>query len=485
MRDIEKKLEELEKLSANLEPTEVERARYLNRIKEYSDWFLGTIEDRPSYKTGGPEAEKLAFNEGHWTIEEALRVFREEVNQYGINAAGGGHLGYIPGGGIYLSALGDYLADVSNEYAGVYFGSPGAVTMENELINWMKDIFGFPESAVGNLSSGGSIANLIALTTARDKYGIKNEKVPSSVIYLSPQVHHCIDKAIRIIGLEDAVVRKLPLDDNWRIIPSELNQQIERDKADGLNPFLVVASAGTTDTGAVDPLNEIADVAEDHSLWYHIDGAYGGFFVLCDETKDLLKGIERADSLVIDPHKGLFLPYGLGAVLVKDKEVMLQSHHYTANYMQDANDPSLPLTPADVSPELTKHYRGLRLWLPLQVHGLEPFVACLQEKLYLTHYFRGLLESAGFQLGPKPDLSVSYFWWNAPEGVDQNEFNRRLMKNIHQDGDIFLSSTVLDDQFVIRMAILSFRTKKHTVDRCFEMVMRCLEKTKVEFTESV
>lgn len=481
MRDIEKKLEDLEKISSKLEPTEAERARYLSQIKEYSDWFIGSMEERPSYQMGGPEAEKLAFKGGHWTMEEALRVFREEVNHYGINPAGGGHLGYIPGGGIYLSALGDYLADVSNEYAGVYFGGPGAVTMENELINWMKSIFGFPESAVGNLASGGSIANLIALTTARDKYGIKNEKVPKSVIYLSPQVHHCINKAVRIIGLEDAIIRELPLDENWRIIPAALDEQIESDKAAGLNPFLIVASAGTTDTGAVDPLNDIADISEKHQLWYHVDAAYGGFFILCEETKELFTGIERADSLVIDPHKGLFLPYGLGIVLVKDKEVMLQSHHYTANYMQDANDPNLPLTPADVSPELTKHYRGLRLWLPLQVHGLEPFTACLQEKIYLTHYFRSLLEEAGFQTGPSPDLSVSYFWWKTVEGIDQNAFNQRLIKEIHEDGEIFLSSTVLNERFVIRMAILSFRTKKSTIDRCFEMVMRCLEKTKETF----
>ncbi|MBN4072803.1 aminotransferase class I/II-fold pyridoxal phosphate-dependent enzyme [Crocinitomix catalasitica] len=480
MPDLFKKLEDLGKISAKLEPGEEERDNYLLAIKEYSNWFLGTIEDRPSYQAGRPNSDKLAYKGGQISLEQALKVFKEEVNDYGINPAGGGHLGYIPGGGIYLAAIGDYLAAVSNEYAGVYFGGPGAVTMENELINWMKDVFGFPESAVGNLCSGGSIANLIALTAARDKFGIKNEKITKSVVYLSPQVHHCIQKAIRIIGLEDTIVRDLELDDDSRIVADKVAGQIEADKAEGLNPFLIIASAGTTDTGAVDPLNAIADIAEENNIWYHIDAAYGGFFVLCDEVKHLFKGIDRADSLVIDPHKGLFLPYGLGAVIVKDKEALFQSHHYTANYMRDALDPSLPLTPADVSPELTKHFRGMRLWLPLQIHGLEPFIACLAEKLYLTTYFRSLLKEAGFALGPEPDLSVSYFW-HETDACDQNEFNKKFMHNIHLDGQIFLSSTMIDENTVIRIALLSFRTKKRMVDSCMEMILRCFKKTKREF----
>ncbi|MCG8574247.1 MAG: aminotransferase class I/II-fold pyridoxal phosphate-dependent enzyme [Flavobacteriales bacterium] len=480
MPDLIEKLKMLEERSSSLEPNAYERESSLRLAQAYADWFIDGMEDRPSYKAGNPDISRLAIGDKQLSLDEALKVFREEVNQYGINAASGGHIGYIPGGGLFLSAIGDYLADISNEYAGMYFGSPGSVSMENELINWLKGLFGFPDYAVGNLTSGGSIANLIALTAARDKHKIKNDKIQSSVVYLSPQVHHCIQKAIRIIGLEDVIIRDLELDDFSRIKADHLQKQIEVDHSSGLNPFLVVASAGTTDTGAVDPLNDIADIAEKNNLWYHVDGAYGGFFILCERTKNLFKGIERADSLVVDPHKGLFLPYGLGAVLIKDKEALFHSHHYTANYMQDAADPNLPLNPADVSPELTKHFRGMRLWLPLQIHGLDPFVACLEEKLYLTDYFRLELEKAGFKIGPEPDLSVSYFWYETNE-CDQNEFNRTLMQNIHLDGHIFLSSTKIEEMTVIRMAILSFRTKKRTIDSCMEMILRCLEKTKTQF----
>ena len=179
--------------------------------------------------------------------------------------------------------------------------------------------------------------------------------------------------------------------------------------------------------------------------------------------------------MVVDPHKGLFLPYGLGAVLVKDRQAVYRSHQYHANYMQDAISDDSPLNPADVSPELTKHFRSLRMWLPLQLHGIKPFIACLEEKLLLTQYFRERLLEIGFKVGPIPDLSVSYFWFPTEDGKD-NEFNEKLMQEIHNDGDIYLSSTTIDGKFVIRMAILSFRTKIDTIERAMTMIQKAIKK---------
>src|SRR5699024_3403913 len=169
-----------------------------------------------------------------------------------------GHVGYIPGGGIYASALGDFLAAVSNEYAGMSYASPGAAAIENEVINWLKGIFSFPETAVGNLTSGGSIANLIALTAARDKYKVKNEHITKSVVYLSEQAHHCLKKAMRIIGLEDVIIRQLELDEEYRIDTTMLNKQIEVDMSLGLQPFFIIATAVTTDVVVIHPLEERA-----------------------------------------------------------------------------------------------------------------------------------------------------------------------------------------------------------------------------------
>ncbi len=481
MKSIEQKLAELAKKSAPLEPSEETRNTLLNTLQNYSNNFINTLADMPAYVNDTKvDTSVLKIDNTTQTLGELLAIYNEQVNDNGIKPASGGHVGYIPGGGIFTSALGDYLAAISNEYAGIYYGSPGAVSIEDEVVNWLKKLFAFPDTAVGNLTSGGSIANLIALTAARDKHRIKGEKIAKSVVYLSPQVHHCIHKALRIIGLEDVIVHKLILDDYYRIDTEKLEQQIKVDLSQGLKPFCIIASAGTTDTGAVDPLNTLGDISQKYNTWFHIDGAYGGFFILIEAKKALFKGIEKADSLVIDPHKGLFLPYGLGAVLIKDKEAVFKSHHYFASYMQDAMSNGI-LNPADVSPELTKHFRGLRLWLPLKLHGIAPFMACLEEKLVLTDYFRHKLLELGFKIGPQPDLSVSYFWYPTDSVAIQNDFNKRLMTEIHKDGRVFLSSTVINDNFVIRMAVLSFRTKKETIDKAMAMIKRSLAKAKKVF----
>jgi len=480
VNQLKQQILDLQSKSKTLEPNEIQRNNYLNKVNTYANSFLNSLEATNAFCSEKETSEVFKVTDKTKSIEEIIELYANEVAAKGINAASGGHLGYIPGGGIYTSAIADYLADVTNEYVGMHYSCPGGVAIEHELLNWMKSIFNFPDSAIGNLTSGGSIANLIALTAARDKHGIKNAIIEKSVIYTSPQVHHCIQKALRIIGLEDVQIRYLELDKFSRIKASDLEDKIKIDKNNGLNPFVIIASAGTTDTGAIDPLKAIGRIAKANNLWYHVDGAYGGFFILVDEVKKRFNGIELADSLVIDPHKGLFLPYGLGAVLVKDKESVYHSNHYRANYMQDAIDDDMPVNPADVSPELTKHFRSLRMWLPLQLHGVEPFKACLEEKLLLTQYFREELIKIGFNVGPRPDLSVSYFWY--PANYDnENAFNEKLLKELHNDGEIFLSSTLINGKFVIRMAILSFRTKLETIDRAIVMIKRAL----VKMNESV
>ncbi len=465
-----RKLELLNISSSELDIPESARMEMINQVADYANTFINGLSKVKGFNE--KEIRNLAIQNKKSSLPELLNLYQTEVAETGINAASPKHLGYIPGGGVFTAALADFIAAVTNPFASVYYASPGAAIIENEVVNWLKSVFLFPESSVGCLSSGGSISTLIAFTAARDKYKIKNEIIPKSVVYLSEQVHHSTQKALRIIGLEDVIIRYIPLDSNHRIIPKKLQELIKKDKADGLNPYLIVATAGTTDTGAIDPLNDIADIAEQHKLWYHIDGAYGGFFILTPK-RDLFNGIERADSLIIDPHKGLFLPYGVGAVLVKDANSVLHSNYYTANYMQDGYNEELLNSPANLSPELTKHFRGLRVWLPLQIHGIEPFASCLEEKLLLVIYFRNRLSELGFCLGPEPDLSVSYFWY--PFETDTDEKNRQLMDEIHKDGSVFLSSSIINKRFVIRIAILAFRTKRETIDEAIEMVSRCLQ----------
>lgn len=461
-----KKLRELEKTSRLLEPTAGERKLVRKKVVSYTEDFLKNIEKLKAFNisdTNGAALLNSPISEKGISIDETLSLIEKNVDFPGLNPASGGHLGYIPGGGLYYSALGDYMADITNRYAGIFFAGPGAVRLENQLIKWIATVCGYPASTAGNLTSGGSLANLIGIVTARDAKKINSKNITRSVIYVSDQAHHSVDKAIRIAGLSECVIRHVKLDDAFRIDAAKLAEQVRKDKAAKLNPFLVIASAGTTDVGAIDPLNDIADIAQQYKLWYHIDAAYGGFFVLTDEGKKKLEGMERSDSLVVDPHKGLFLPYGLGVILVKNRKLLQASHYYTANYMQDALTSEEEPSPAELSPELTKHFRGLRLWLPLKLHGVHPFRVCLEEKLLLAKYFHSEIKKLGFESSMAPELSVVTYRY-VPQKGDANKFNKRLVEEVQKDGRIFISSTLLDGKYTLRLACLSFRTHLNTID---------------------
>jgi glutamate/tyrosine decarboxylase-like PLP-dependent enzyme len=381
----------------------------------------------------------------------------------GINTTSGRFLGFIPGGGLVYSALGDFLAAIANRYAGVYHASPGAVTVENSLLKWLGTILEYPESASGNLTSGGSLANLTAIITARDAHGIVGDMIPRAVVYLTDQVHHSIGKALHIAGLGQCIQRTVQVDNDYRMKPDALEALIKADKQAGLQPWMVVVSAGTTNTGAVDPLQQIGEIAAAHGLWYHIDGAYGGLFKLCPEGQAVLKGTEYSDSIVVDPHKTLFLPYGTGAVLVKDARKQFAAFNAHADILEFTHD-NAELSSADLSPELTKHFRGLRLWLPLKLLGVQPFQAALSEKIALARYFHEQIQRIpGFEVGPYPDLSVATYHY-LPSRGDANEFNQRLMEAVHREGTIYISSTRLDGKLMLRAAIMSFRTHLEDVD---------------------
>ncbi len=474
-------IKQLEETSLLLEPGSEKRLNVIKKIIEYSENFLHDIENLPAYKITdrkGIGIYDFPICEDAADLGELLQLLKENVDTPGLNPASKGHLGYIPGGGIFHSSLGDYLAAITNRYAGVFFASPGAVRMENMLLEWMSDIINYPKTSGGNLTSGGSVANLIGIVTARDAFQIKAKELDKTVIYMSEQGHHSIDKAIRIAGLNECIKRYVPLDNRYRIISQKLEEAIRSDRKAGLNPWLIAASAGTTDVGAVDPLIEIGSITEKYNLWLHIDAAYGGFFVLCESGKTVLQGLNKSDSIVMDPHKGLFIPYGSGAVLVKNKMMLLESQHYEANYMQDALTSTDELSPADLSPELSKHFRGLRLWLPLKLIGLTPFRAALEEKIQLARYFyKKLQELDGIEIGPYPELSVVTFRY-VPKSGDANEFNRKLVNEIQRDGRVFLSSTILDGKFVIRLAVLSFRTHLDTIDLAIDILKNNIEKMK-------
>jgi glutamate/tyrosine decarboxylase-like PLP-dependent enzyme len=262
----------------------------------------------------------------------------------------------------------------------------------------------------------------------------------------------------------------LPSDDRFRAIPELFEQAIRQDVQHGLRPFLLVANAGTTNTGAIDPLPELAEIARRHGLWYHLDAAYGGFFNLCPEGQKRLGGLSLSDSLVLDPHKGLFLPYGSGSLLVKEGELLRQAHSMSAPYLQDHPVPEEEYNPTDYSPELSRGYHGLRVWLPLKYYGVRRFRENLAEKLRLAHWLAQRLEKEKHcALLSPPDLSVVSFRF-VPPGVDAEQFNRQLLKNILASKKLFISSTLLRGQFVLRACILSFRTHAAEVEEAADII---------------
>jgi aromatic-L-amino-acid decarboxylase len=388
-------------------------------------------------------------------------LFRKAVPA-SINTAGPGYMAYIPGGGLFHAAVADLIADSVNRYSGLSFAAPALVQLEMNVLAWFRAIAGLPESGRGVLTSGGSVANFIALVTAR------RERLPENflagTLYVSDQTHHSVAKSAVLAGFPAANVRPVPTDGSFRLRLDKLEEMLADDRRRGLAPFLVVGNAGTTNCGAVDPLPELAETARRHGLWFHVDGAYGGFFRMTERGRQALAGMESADSVVLDPHKSLFLPYGTGALLVRDGAALKRAHDVVeAEYLPPrAEDDEALADFADLSPELTRPYRGLRVWLPVKMHGIGVFRAALDEKLDLARWAADELRATPeIEILAEPALSLLAFRW-VPPGVADGEAldrrNRRLLKKINEKNRVFLTGTLLHGRFALRICVLSFRT---------------------------
>ena len=464
--DMREKLTALQRTAEQLELTAGQREEQLGRVARYTEDFLKELVARPVYQQDRQSNAPFGLSERPASMDEALTLLHEHVDRAGFNIGASGFLAFIPSGGLYPSALADFIAAVTNRYAGVQFAAPGVARLERSLVRWLSDLFGYPDGAEGDLTSGGSIAALSAIVAAREAYEIRSRDIEKFVVYVSPLTHHTFLKALNIAGLADCPVRTIPLNDHYRLDVRALEETVTGDRKSGLTPWIVAATAGTTDMGTVDPLEDIADLSERHRLWMYVDAAYGGAFMLCEEGRERLRGIERASSIIMDPHKGFFLPFGSGVVLVRDGAQLYRAFQARGTYMQDLKtDPREVHSACDLSPELTRPFRGLRLWLPLKLFGVAPFRAALEEKLLLAEYFyRRIRELDGFVTGPHPDLSIVAFRYR-PKIGDADEFNRKLALALREDGRVFLSTTTLDGKFVLRMAVLAYNTHLDAIDR--------------------
>lgn len=447
-----------------------------NLLSAVSTAALGTLDEvasSPATSVVGLEAflrrDEVALfpPEAGGDLSALIETIRQ-AGRLGINTANGRALAYMPGSGLLSSAAAEMLAGVINAYTGVSATAPAMIAMERGVIRWMANVMGMPAGSGGLLSSGGSMSTISALACARHQHAAF--KAERACLYVTDETHHCVAKAAFMLGLENRAVRKVATDDRLRMDPRRLKAMLAKDLADGFQPFCVVGNAGSTSTGAIDPLQELAAIARDHGLWFHVDAAYGGFFNLTSRGRVALSGIEKADSIVLDPHKSLFLPYGTGALLVREERTLRDAHSVDGGaYLRDLDGAGHDF--ADLSPELSRPNRGLSLWLPLHLHGIAAFRAALDEKLDLADRARTRLSTVdGIELHPGSDLSVIAFRAVARDSLVADEMTDRIVRHVNATGEIFLASTRLRGRVYGRVAVLGLRTSAAHVHRAVELI---------------
>jgi aromatic-L-amino-acid decarboxylase len=401
------------------------------------------------------------------TYEKLLDFLFRDAIPRSFNSAGPGYVAYVPGGGIFHAAIADLIADAVNRYVGVFAAAPALVQLEANVVRWFCEIVGYRKGSGGVLTTGGSLAMLIAIITARKS--IVGDDFARATLYAGDQIHHAFQKSASLAGFPRANVREIESDESFRVRVDLLEEAIARDRAAGFTPVLIAGSAGTVATGAVDDLRALGRLAQQESMWFHVDGAYGAFFMLTERGRAAMRGIERADSIVLDPHKTLFQPYGTGALLVRDVAQLREAHSMAASYLPQFQDEEEFIDFCELSPELSRDFRGLRIWLPLKLFGVEPFRQQLDEKLDLTRWAtEELRKIEGMEIVAEPQLSIVAFRLIRGGLTNLDALNRRLLDRINARKRVMLTGTTLGTMFVLRICVVSFRTHLDRMQMCLE-----------------
>lgn len=366
---------------------------------------------------------------------------------------------FVPSPSNFVGVMADALASGFNVFAGTWLESSGPAQIELVAIDWLRQACGLPDTAGGLFVSGGSMANITALAVARH---IKlQDRMEGALVYCSDQTHSSVERGLRLMGWQDSQLRKLPSDSQFRLDIAELQRAVEADRAAGGIPFCVVANAGTTNTGAIDPLPELAEYCKQQQLWLHVDGAYGAAAALCERGRALLEGMAHADSLVLDPHKWLFQPYEIGCVLVRDVRWLKETFHILPEYLQDIVGQEREINFCDHGVQLTRGFRALKLWMAIKVFGRQTFESALNRGFEQAELAEAAVrELPGWQVVTPAQMGILTFRY-APEGVTEdrlNELNQKLVGELIADGYAMISSTVLRGQTALRMCPINPRT---------------------------
>jgi aromatic-L-amino-acid decarboxylase len=429
------------------------------------------IEDLPSAPASDLDGAMDRARAVLGSVPDRGRPFDEVLDQVwgsaekAFNTAGPGYLAYIPGGGLYAAALSEFIAAGLNRYVGMWSAAPGLAQVEWTALRWLGDMFGYPDEMRGITTTGGSLSNFSAIVAAR--VALLGEDFLDGAMYTTDQTHASVTKAARLAGLPARWIRTVPTDSGLRMDVDALRSMIKQDRESGLRPFLVVPSAGTTNTGAVDPIADTVSLAREEGLWSHVDGAYGGFFQLTERGHDRFRGIEEADSITLDPHKAMFLPYGTGALLVREGRRLRDAHAVAGAYLQDLGAEEEIPNFSEYSPELSRSFRGLSIWLPIQLHGLDAFRTALDEKLDLARYvYEELRDTPGLEVPWEPEVTTVAFRLTGRD----DDANAALLDRINASRRVFLSSTRIADDYWIRVCIVSHRTHRDRVEEGVEII---------------
>jgi glutamate/tyrosine decarboxylase-like PLP-dependent enzyme len=404
-------------------------------------------------------------------FDEVLAFVREHVMPFPFGNSHPRFFGFINATADPVGVTADYLAAAMNPNC--WGGDHAAVHVENEVMHWLAEIVGYPPDAEGILVSGGSMANFTALAAARRAVtpgnvredGLAGEGRPVLTAYASDQVHHCVDKAIDLLGMGTRNLRKIPTDERFRIRLDLLEAAIAADRRAGLTPAILVGNAGTVNTGAIDPLEELADLARRESLWFHADGAYGAMARLSRELAPLFAGMEGADSIAADPHKWLYVPYEAGAALVRQPGRLAATFRKFPEYL--ATDPESPFPGpvwfAERGVELSRGFKALKVWMGLKTHGADAYARSIENDVALARFLAGEVDRRPeFERMAEQVLSIVNFRYR-PEGSslpdeELDRLNRRIVNRLVGDGSFLLAPTILKGRAAMRVCIVNFRT---------------------------
>lgn len=393
-----------------------------------------------------------------------------------------GSISHVPSGGLFQAAVGEFVARVLNRFVGVWAATPGFTQIESNVIRWFCSILGYGPGSFGYLTTGGSIANFMGVRCALENTGNAND--PFATIYVSDQGHFSVEKAARLAGVPTSRVRLIGTRPDYTMDVSQLRERVESDRVQGLSPTLVVATAGTTNTGAVDDLREIGDFCRQRGIWLHADACFGGFFRLTDRGRKLLTGIEDADSISVDAHKSLFLPHGTSALLVKDRQHLRTAFEVPgARYIPELSEDGEYVDFANYGPELTREVRGLTAWLPIKMHGIDAFTDTLDQKLELADLLEArLAEFDELELVPRSTghLPVVAFQARGATSDESAHRTEQLCKLICTYANVYVATTTLPQEgLTIRVCVMHHQTGRFIVDQLLADIRRSLKDMEV------